>query len=175
HPGQGPGSADHGLLFLLSRSESRCGRPGLSQPSLRAFTYTYSSWIAVESSSTFHAGMPLAARPFHAVLTTLSRGKFAPAGLTARSAWSSRPAPSLAVHVPRRRTPLRVHLDHRHVVLLQDLNDVAAPAVDHRVERGLELFVAVSHRHRHGEREWHPRHRIRVGERHHGQRHGLAL
>src|SRR5207249_3202897 len=84
HPRQGPGWADHGLLFLLCRSESRCGRPGLSQPSLRAFTYRYTSWMAAESSSTFHAGMPFAGRPFQAVLTKLSRGKFAPVGLTAQ-------------------------------------------------------------------------------------------
>src|SRR6266849_2930383 len=51
--------------------------------------------------------------------------------------------------------PLRAHLDHRHVVLTQDLRDLAVPAVDHRIERGLERLVAVPHGHRHAERERH--------------------
>src|SRR5881396_698381 len=84
HPRQHPGATGHGLLFFCCRSESRCGRPGLSQPSLRAFTYRYTSWIAAESSRTFHAGMPLGGRPFQAVLKKLSRGKLAPVGLTAQ-------------------------------------------------------------------------------------------
>src|SRR5205823_4946842 len=73
-----------GECRLVCRSEARCGRPGLSQPSLRAFTYRYSSAIADVSSSTFQAGMPLARRPFKAVLTKLSRGKLAPLGLRAQ-------------------------------------------------------------------------------------------
>src|SRR5947207_13694257 len=48
----------------------------------------------------------------------------------------------------RRRAPLRVRLEHGHVVLPQDLGDLPVPAVDHRIERGLERLVAMPHGHR---------------------------
>ncbi len=40
-PSQAASPLAHGLLGC--RSDCRCGRPGLTQPSLRAFTYWYSS------------------------------------------------------------------------------------------------------------------------------------
>src|SRR5207244_13027382 len=46
----------------------------LNHPSLRAFTYWYSSLIAAVSSNTFHAGIPLSGRPFSAVYSNESRG-----------------------------------------------------------------------------------------------------
>src|SRR2546429_2683275 len=53
----------------------------------------------------------------------------------------------------RRRAPLRVRLEHGHVVLPQDLGDLAVPAADHRNQRGPERLVAMPHGHRHFECE----------------------
>src|SRR5712671_2105501 len=79
------------------------------------------------------------------------------------------------VYVPAGGAPLRAHLDHRHVVLTQNLRDLAAPAVDHRIERGLERLVAVPHRHCHAERERHAGNGVAVGQRDQGERNGLLL
>src|SRR3989442_14287292 len=73
------------------------------------------------------------------------------------------------VYVPAGGAPLRAHLDHRHVVLTQNLRDLAAPAVDHRIERGPERLVAGPPPHRHAERERHAGNGIAVGQRDHVQ------
>src|SRR2546423_1451305 len=67
--------------WLFLRSDSRCGRPGFNQPSLRAFTYWYSCFTAAVSSSTFHEGIPLSGRPFSTVYSKESRGYAIPAVL----------------------------------------------------------------------------------------------
>src|SRR6266487_1412633 len=51
--------------------------------------------------------------------------------------------------------PLRVPLDHRYAVLVEDRRDLRASAVDHRIERGLDRLVAVPDGHRHIERKGH--------------------
>src|SRR6266702_2495742 len=63
--------------------------------------------------------------------------------------------PRWTVRFPVGNAPLRVHLDHRHIVLAQDLRDLAASAVDYRIERGLERLVAVPDGHRHIELQRH--------------------
>src|SRR2546421_203371 len=71
----------HAGHWLFLRSDSRCGRPGFNQPSLRAFTYWYSCFTAAVSSSTFHEGIPLSGRPFSTVYSKESRGYAIPAVL----------------------------------------------------------------------------------------------
>ena len=64
---------------------------------------------------------------------------------------------------------------HRHVVVLQDSEDLAAPSLDHRVELGLAFVVMASNAHREVEREPHPRRGIGVGERDECERDGRPL
>src|SRR2546426_10559231 len=75
----------------------------------------------------------------------------------------------------RRRMALRVRLEHGHVVLPQDLGDLAVPAVDHRIERGLERLVAMPHGHPHVPRASHSRNGVGVRQRAHRERDGLTL
>src|SRR3989449_10541979 len=46
------------------------------------------------------------------------------------------------VRFPLGNAPLRVHLDHRYAVLVEDRRDLGASAVDYRIEGGLERLVA---------------------------------
>src|SRR2546427_13096269 len=53
------------------------------------------------------------------------------------------------VRFPVGNAPLRVHLDHRYAVLVEDRRDLSASAVDYRIELVLELLVSVPDGHRH--------------------------
>src|SRR5207248_7101919 len=44
--------------------------------------------------------------------------------------------PRWTVRFPVGNAPLRVHLDHRYAVLVEDRRDLSASAVDYRIERG---------------------------------------
>src|SRR4029077_3152580 len=63
--------------------------------------------------------------------------------------------PRWTVRFPVGKAPLRVPLDHRYAVLVEDRRDLGASAVDYRIERGLERLVAVPDGHGHVERKGH--------------------